>query len=104
MVRLGGMSEASTPEQPCSAAAKPAAYRLAFMAGIMIEPMAAVSPIAEPDRAPNSVLPTTVTEASPPATCPMRALARRIIRSVMPPYSISTPASTNIGRARKGKE
>src|SRR5690606_35523216 len=104
MVRLGGISDDKMPQQPCNDAANDAAYPFFFIAGSMIEPTAAVPPMAEAQRVPKSALPSTITAARPPAKRPTSALANRISRAVIPPYSIMTPANTNMGKARKGYE
>ena len=62
------------------------------MAGIMIEPIAAVSAVAEPDTPEKMAAETTETWASPPRRWPTSALANSTIRTVSPPALIRLPA------------
>jgi hypothetical protein len=66
----------------------------------MTEPMAETSASGEPATPPKSVQPTTLLMPRPPRTCPTRLLAKRTMRSAMPPYSISSPAKMKNGIAR----
>ena len=64
------------------------------MAGIMIDPMAAVSAAAEPDTPEKIAADTIDTCASPPRTCPTRAFAKLTIFCVSPPSDMRLPART----------
>ena len=73
---------------------KSEAYPSFFIAGIMIEPMAAVSAAADPDTPEKMVADTIDTCASPPRTCPTSALAKPTIFCVSPPSDMRLPART----------
>src|SRR6218665_3551225 len=65
--------------------------------------MAETSASGEPATPPNRVQPTTLLRPRPPRTWPTRLLAKRTMRSAMPPYSMSSPANTKNGIARNEK-
>src|ERR1700712_4933591 len=62
--------------------------------------MAEVSATGEPDTPPNSVLASTLARTSPPRTWPVRLRAKFMMRSAMPPCSISSPEKMKNGIAR----
>ena len=64
------------------------------MAGIMIDPMAAVSAAADPDTPEKMAAETIETWARPPRTWPTSAFAKLTIFCVSPPSVIRLPART----------
>ena len=74
------------------------------MAGIMIDPMAAVSAAVEPEIPEKKISETIETIPRPFLKWPTRALARLTSLSEIPPVSIKAPARMNRGTARRGKE
>ena len=100
----GGMTTPMEPPEAWTAAAKSESYPDFFMAGIRMEPTAAASAAAEPEIPAKNMALTTVTAARPPGSQPTRALARSMMRWLMPPASMSTPVYMNRGTARRWKE
>ena len=78
---LGGMIGPIVQADATTQTAKSEAYPSFFMAGIMMEPMAAVSAAADPDTPEKMAADTMETCASPPRTCPTRAFAKLTSRS-----------------------
>ena len=74
------------------------------MAGIMIDPIAAVSAVEEPDIPENNIVESTTTIPIPPLMCPTRLLANLVKRTEIPPVSINSPARMKRGAANKGNE
>ncbi len=71
--------------------------------GIITEPIDAVSATEDPEMAPNIVLASTLTSASPPRMKPTNTRARLTRRSAMPPSAMMPPASTKKGIASSAK-
>ena len=69
----------------------------------MTEPRADTSANGDPATPPKIVQPITLLMPKPPRTWPTKLLAKRTMRSAIPPYSISSPAKTKNGMARKEK-
>ncbi|MPM95263.1 hypothetical protein SDC9_142417 [bioreactor metagenome] len=74
------------------------------MAGIIIDPMAAVVAAPEPDIAAKNIQATIDTRPRPPDIQPIRVFAKLINLLDIPPLSIRLPASIKKGTAIKGKE
>jgi hypothetical protein len=74
------------------------------MAGIMMEPIAAVSAAVDPDIPEKKISDTITTMARPFLKWPTRAVARLTSLREIPPVSIKAPARMNRGMARRGKE
>ena len=72
------------------------------MVGIMSPPTAAVVAGPEPEIAEKSMHARMVTWARPPRTLPTKQSATEMRRLLMPPFSMSAPASRNMGTAMKG--
>ena len=64
---------------------------------------AAVSAIAEPESEAMTTAAATATYPSPPRTCPTQAMAVVMMRRVIPPALMNSPASMKNGTARSGK-
>src|SRR5258706_2015399 len=73
------------------------------MPGIITEPMAAVSAVAEPDRSAKNMLATMVTCPMPPRMKPTSACEKSMIRLETPPESMMAPVSMKNGIARRPK-
>ena len=101
---LGGIIVARAPPHPSSDALKAGRYFSSFIAGSIIEPIAATSATPEPDIAPKNMQETTMTIAMPPRMCPTMLEAKRIMRGVMSPSAIRAPASRKSGMASSVKE
>ena len=67
--------------------------------GMISDPMAAVSAIAEPEIPPNSRQETTQTTPSPPGMKPKRVTAKATMRLPTPPLESSSPPKMNNGTA-----
>jgi hypothetical protein len=74
------------------------------MAGIMIEPIAAVSAAVEPEIPEKKISETIETMPKPFLKWPTKARARLTSRREIPPVSIKDPARMKKGTARRGKE
>jgi hypothetical protein len=74
------------------------------MAGIITEPIAAVSAVVEPDIPEKKTSDTIETMPRPFLKWPTRALDRLTSLTEIPPVSIKEPARMNRGMARKVKE
>jgi hypothetical protein len=74
------------------------------MAGIIIDPIAAVVAAPEPDMAAKNMQATIDTSPRPPDIHPIRVLAKLISLLDIPPLSIRLPASIKNGTAMKGNE
>ena len=66
--------------------------------------MAETSAAVEPEMPEKRTSATTTTMARPPRTRPTMAIARSTIRSEIAPDSMSAPARTNSGMARRTNE
>ena len=97
MGTLGGMIGPTVEEAAVTAAEKPAGYPAFFMPGIMTPPMEAASATAVPVMPPKSIEAAMLVSPSPPRIQPTSALAKRMMRPVIPPRFIRLPASTNPG-------
>lgn len=69
------------------------------MAGISIDPRAEVSATEEPEMPPKIIEATMFTSPSPPRMGFSIAMQKLMMRLVMPPTFISSPASMNSGMA-----
>ena len=74
------------------------------MAGIIIEPKAEASAVAEPEMPEKNMLETMVTWASPPRIWPTSEREKATMRSVMPHAFINSPAMMKNGIANSVKE
>src|SRR5699024_1983882 len=74
--REGGSIGPTVDEVDVTAAEHPEPYPCCFMAGIMTEPILAVSDKAVPDIPPNPRDDATLVNARPPRICPTRAFAK----------------------------
>ena len=103
---LGGMIGPIVQADATTQTEKSEAYPSFFMAGIMIEPMAAVSAAAEPDTPEKMAAETIDTCASPPRTCPTSALAKLTIFCVSPPsrHEVARQDVEGNGHQREGVE
>ena len=70
------------------------------MPGISTLPREAASATAVPEMPPKSIEPATLVMPSPPRIHPTSALAKRMMRSVMPPPFIRLPARMKPGMQR----
>src|SRR5699024_10166945 len=102
--REGGSIGPTVDEIEVTAAEKPEPYPCFFIAGIMTEPILAVSDNAVPDMPPNPRDDATLVRASPPRICPTRAFAKSMMRFVIPPAFIRLPARMKAGIASMTKE
>jgi isopentenyl diphosphate isomerase/L-lactate dehydrogenase-like FMN-dependent dehydrogenase len=64
----GGMMEAVAPEAAKRAVAKAGGYFLLSISGIVVEPIAAVSALAEPQTPEKNIVERITTNPSPPRT------------------------------------
>ena len=101
---LGGMIGPIAPAAAINAVAKSMSYPFFFMAGIMIEPTAAVSAVDDPDTPAKIIEAMTETMPRLPLTNPKQALENSTILLEIPPLSINSPASINKGIAIIGHE
>ena len=69
------------------------------MAGIRMEPRAEVSATEEPEIPPKIMEATMFTSPSPPRMGRSSSMQKLMMRWVMPPVFISSPASMNSGMA-----
>ena len=99
----GGMITASVADDDITAAASGAGYPLAFIAGIRIDPSAAMSATAEPEISAKNIDAPTDTCARPPRIQPNSADATAISRCEMPDAFMIAPARMNSGIASSGK-
>src|SRR5262249_56247890 len=74
------------------------------MGGIRVPPIAETSAIVEPEIPEKIYSATTTAIASPPRIQPISAWARCTRRIAMPPVSISIPANTKRGIAKRTNE
>ena len=74
------------------------------IAGIRIDPKAAVVATPEPEMAAKNMDVTTTTIPKPPVNEPTKALANRTNRVAIPPFSINVPAKMKNGIAINGNE
>ena len=101
---LGGMIGPIAPAAAIRAVAKSMSYPFLFIAGIMMEPTAAVSAVDDPET-PAKII-EAITEIIPrlPLINPKQALEKSTILREIPPLSINSPASINNGIAMIGQE
>ena len=100
---LGGMIGPIIAAHASTAAANSGRYPSRFMAGIIIEPIAARSARPDPESADMNMLATMLACARPPRRCPTSARERPTRRSVIPATFMSSPARTKSGTASSGK-
>ena len=98
---LGGMIGPMALALALTDTAKSRAKPLRDMAGIIIDPRAEASAVAEPEMPEKNMLQTMVTWAKPPRTWPTRARERTTRRSVMPPAFMISPAAMKKGMASR---
>ncbi len=99
----GGMRMPSAPEVVMTPAPKRGGNPALTMAGINMEPMATTVAGLDPDTAANSAQASTPASPSPPAQCPMRLLAKVIMRRATPPWVRKLPARMKNGIAMISK-
>ena len=73
------------------------------MAGMRIEPIAAVVAALEPEMAAKNIAESTVTMPNPPGNRPTSDCAKSIRRREMPDASINAPDRMKKGIAARGK-
>ena len=73
-------------------------------AGMVSDPIAAVSAAPEPDTPAKIMLARTAASESPPRMRPTSATANFTRRTEMPPRSINSPARMKYGTAIRGNE
>ena len=100
MMMLGGMIGPMAPPAAWSAVAKPAGYPRSFMAGIIMEPTAAVLALELPEMLAKNMDETTDTIGSPPRSRPTTSTVRREI----PQAFMSSPAKMKSGTAISAQE
>src|SRR5215207_8997469 len=71
------------------------------MPGIMTLPTAAESATADPEIPAKAMEEETVTTPSPPGRKPRQVRAKAMSRALTPPTLMSSPATMNIGTARR---
>ena len=94
---------ASVAADDITAAASGAGYPFDFMAGIRIDPRAAMSATAEPEISAKNIDAPIDTCASPPRIQPKSDEANAINRREMPDAFMIAPARMNNGIASSGK-
>jgi hypothetical protein len=104
MMMLGGMIGEITEEAAVTAVLNSRSYPSFSIAGMNIEPNAAVSAIADPEIPPNMMDVTILTWASPPLSFPKKILVKFTILLVSPMLFMISPASRKRGKARKTYE
>ena len=104
MGTLGGMIGPTVEAAAVIAAAKLIGYPSFFMPGIITAPIDAASATAVPEIPANNIDPATLVRPRPPRIQPTPALAKRMIRSVMPPPFIRLPAMMKPGIHNRTKE
>ena len=100
MMMLGGMIGPRAPPAAWSAVAKPLGYPRSFMAGIIMEPTAAVLALELPEMLAKNMDETTDTMGSPPRNRPTTSTVRREI----PQAFMSSPAKMKSGTAISAQE
>ena len=100
----GGTIVAVPPAAASKAVAKGAGYFRFNISGIVIEPIAAVSALAEPQTPEKNIVPKTTTMPKPPRTRPTRTKDMFTIRPAIPPWPIIVPAKIKSGIANKVNE
>jgi len=91
-------------EAQTMAVARAELYPAWVMAGIMIDPMAAVSAAVDPEIPEKRISETIATIPRPLRKCPTRACASLTSRREIPPVSMSAPARIKRGTARSENE
>jgi hypothetical protein len=99
--KLGGIMGPIVDEAAVMAQEKPASYPSFFIAGIITEPIDAVSEIAVPDIPEKTIDAPMFARDRPPLTWPIKLLLNRMILSVIPQLFIRFPASINPGMERR---
>ena len=102
-ILLGGIDNPVVAEAMLTAALKFSGYPSFFISGCIILPMADAEAAAEPEIAPKSIFPRTLTIATPPGIPPTNTRAKSINRMAIPPLFIIFPASIKNGIARSAK-
>ena len=100
----GGTIVAVPPAAAKSAVAKGAGYFLLNISGIVIDPIAAVSALADPQTPEKNIVPKTTTIPKPPRTLPTRTRDIFTILPAIPPWPIIVPANINNGIANNVNE
>ena len=100
----GGTSCDVPPAAAIIAVANGVGYRFFFIAGIVTDPIAAVSALAEPQTPEKYIVETIDTIPSPPRNLPTKTIARSIILCAIPPWPIIVPAKINRGIASRVNE
>ena len=90
-------------ETAVMAVVNPSSYPCSFMAGMRMEPMAAVSADAAPVTPEKNMLATTFTMANPPGMDPTSATENLTSRFEIPAAFIRFPATINMGMAKSTK-
>ena len=83
---LGGINMPIVPPVEATAAEKLGEYLLFTMAGIIIDPMAAVVAGPDPESAAKNIQDSMVTTANPPGMFPAISYITSIILSVIPAF------------------
>ena len=99
----GGIIEAVAPDAAKRAVANGFGYFLFSISGIVVEPIAAVSALAEPHTPEKNIVAKITTNPSPPFTLPTNIKQKLTILAAIPPLPIMVPAKINIGIARRVK-
>ena len=99
----GGMIEAVAPDAAKRAVANGFGYFLFNISGMVVDPIAAVSALADPHTPEKNIVARITTKPSPPLTLPTKIKQKFTIRAAIPPLPIIVPAKINIGIARSVK-
>ncbi len=100
----GGTIVAVPPAAANRAVAKGGGYLRFNISGIVIEPIAAVSALAEPHTPEKNIVPKTTTIPKPPRTRPTSTNDMFTMRPAIPPCPIIVPAKIKRGIANSVKE
>ena len=103
MIIEGGIMGPMIDEEAVTAAAKALSYPCFFMAGINMEPRAAISPNATPVIPANNIEAMILTCANPPRQRPTSKLAKSTIRSAILPRVMISPARIKKGMHMRTK-
>src|SRR5699024_462007 len=101
---LGGIIGPTTDAEAVSTTLKSVLYPFCSIAGIIVEPIAAVSAAPEPDIPAIIILAKIFTCANPPLKCPTTDSAKFNKRIVIPALFIISPANIKNGMAINVKE
>ena len=100
----GGISTPIDEAAATIAAARSDEYPARRIAGIIVEPIAEISAVVEPEIPEKNISASMTTIAKPPRTCPISTRARVTKRAEIPPESIKSPAKIKKGTAINGKD